>query len=84
MTKKEASDLAGNNCIKDKNGKAVFAEDSRKKVWKKHMEAIMNEENPWAGMMNVEVVEDFMEPFAINKVERALGVMKNDKASGPT
>ena len=44
MMKKEASDLAGNNCIKDKNGKVVFAQDSRKRLWKKHMEAIMNEE----------------------------------------
>ena len=46
MMKKEANDLAGNNCIKDENGKIVFAEDSRKRVWKDHMEAIMNEENP--------------------------------------
>ena len=46
MMKKEASDLASTNCIRDKNGKAVFAEDNRKKVWKEHVEAIMNEENP--------------------------------------
>ena len=50
MTKKEANDLAGNNCIKDENGKIVFAEDGRKRVWKEHMEAIMNEENPWDRM----------------------------------
>ena len=35
-------------------------------------------------MVNVEVVEGPMEPFAMNKVERALGFMKNGKASGPT
>ena len=72
MRKKKASDLAGNNCIRDKIGKAVFAEDGRKKVWKKHVEAIMNEENPWDGMVNVEVVEGPMELFAMNEVERAL------------
>ena len=83
MMKKEASDLACNNCIRDKNGKAVFAEDGRKKVWKEHMEATMNEEDPWDGMVNVEVVEGPMEPFAMNEVERAL-IMKNGKASGPT
>ena len=44
----------------------------------------MNEENPWDGMVNVEVVEGPMEPFAMNEVERALGIMKNGKASGPT
>ena len=42
MMKKEASDLAGNG-IEDENGKVVFAENSRKRVWKEHMEAIMNE-----------------------------------------
>ena len=84
MKKKEANDLAGNNCIKDETGKIVFAEDGRKRVWKKHIEAIMNEENPWDGMVNVEVVEGPMEPFAMNEVERALGIMKNSKTSGPT
>ena len=48
------------------------------------MEAIMNEENSWDGMVNVEVVEGSMEPFAMNKVERALGIIKNRKAIGPT
>ena len=84
MMKKEANDLAGNDCIKDENKNIVFAEDGRKRVWKEHMEAIINEKNPWDGMVNVEVVEGPMEPFAMNEVERALGIMKNGKASGPT
>ena len=50
MMKKEANDLAGNDCIKDENGKILFAEGGRKRAWKEHMEAIMNEENPWDGM----------------------------------
>ena len=67
MMKKKTIDSASNNCIKDKNGKVVFAEDGRIRVWKEHMETIMNEENPWDGMVNVEVVEGFMEPFANEK-----------------
>ena len=47
------------------------------------METIMNEENPWDGMVNVKVVEGLMEPFAMNEVERALEIMKNGKASDP-
>ena len=35
-------------------------------------------------MVKVEVVEGPMEPFAMNEVERALGIMKNGKTSGPT
>ena len=37
----------------------------------------MNEENPWNGMVNVEVVEGLMEPFAMNEVEKSLGIIKN-------
>ena len=44
----------------------------------------MNEENPWDGMVNVEVIEGTVEPFAINKVKIALGIMKNGKACEPT
>ena len=80
---KEASDLAG-NCIKDENGKVVFAEDGRKRMCKEHIKTIMREENLWDGMVNVEVVEGLIKPFAMNEVERALGIMKNGKASGPT
>ena len=43
--KKQTSDSADNNCIKDKNGKIVFTGDGRKRVWKERMEAIMNDEN---------------------------------------
>ena len=53
-------------------------------MWKEHIEAITNEENPWDGMVKVKVVKGPMEPFAINEVERALGIMKNGKARGPT
>ena len=84
MMKKEANDLAGNNCIKDENGKIVFAENGRKRVWKEQMEAITNEENPWEWTVNVEVVEGSIESFAMDEVEKALGIMENGKASGPT
>ena len=36
VMKKEANDLAGNNCIKDKNGKIIFAENGRKSVERAH------------------------------------------------
>ena len=75
--KKEANDLAGSNCIRDNNGKIVLAEVGRKRVWKEPMEAIMNEENLWDGMVDVEVVEDPMEPFAMDEVEKGLGIVKN-------
>ena len=67
IVKKKTSDLAGNNCIKNNNENIVFAGKGWKRVWKEQVEVIMNEENPWDGMMNVEVVEGPMEPFAMKR-----------------
>ena len=36
MMEKEASDLAGNNCIRDIKGKILLAEDGRKSVERAH------------------------------------------------
>ena len=33
--------------MRDSNGKLNFSENDRKKIWKEHMERIMNEENEW-------------------------------------
>ena len=35
-------------------------------------------------MVNVEVVEVLLRPFAMNEVKKALGIMENGKASEPT
>ena len=43
-----------------------------------------NEEIPWDGMVNVEVVEGSMEPFSMNEVKKGLEIIKNGKVSGPT
>ena len=80
MVKKEA----GNNCVRDNNEKILFAEDGRTKVWKEHMEAIMNEENSWNVMVKIEVIEGPVEPFAIDELEKRLGTMKSGKDSGLT
>ena len=45
------------------------------------MEAIMNEENLWDGMVEVTVVEGLVKSFAIDKVQKGLEIMKNNKAS---
>ena len=61
-----------------------IAEYGRKEVWKEHMEAIMNEDNPLNRKMNVEVVEGPVKPFAMDEVEKGLGIIKNGKTSEPT
>ena len=82
MMRNDSSNLAGSNCIKDKNGK--FSEDGRMRVWNEHMKAIMNEGNPWNRMVDVEEIEDPVKSFAEDEMEKGLGIIKNGKASGPT
>ena len=43
--KKEARDVEGGRCMRGADGKLSFSEKDRGKVWKDHMEKIMNEEN---------------------------------------
>ena len=81
MMEKDSNDLAGNNYIKEKNRKIVFAKDGCKKVWKEHMKAIMNEQNPWDGMVNVKMVKSLTELFYLNEVKKAQGIMKNGKTN---
>ena len=45
------------------------------------METIINEKNPWDGMVNVVVVGGPTKTFVINEVDDALGIKKNGKAS---
>ena len=42
---KEGKDIEGGDCMKDKNGRLVVSEKDRGKLWKEHMEKIMNVEN---------------------------------------
>ena len=41
----EKRDVAGVSCLKDESGEAKVNMDDQKKIWKKHMEKLMNVEN---------------------------------------
>ena len=45
--KKDGKDVEGVRCMRGSNGRLSFSEKDRGKVWKEHMERIMNEENDW-------------------------------------
>ena len=45
--KKDGIDVEGGRCMRGSNGRLNFSEKDRGKVWKEHMEKIMNEENEW-------------------------------------
>ena len=43
--------------MKDNDGKLVISEKDRGKLWKEHMERIMNVENQWDQMAEADMVE---------------------------
>ena len=43
--RKVGKDINGGGCMKDKDGRLVVSEKDRGKLWKDHMEKIMNVEN---------------------------------------
>ena len=57
FTRKEGRGIDGGGCMKDKNGRLVVSEKDRGKLWKGHMEKIMNVENEWDQMVEADMVE---------------------------
>ena len=45
--KKGEKDIEGGRCMTGKDGRFGFSEKDRKRIWKNHMEEIMNKENDW-------------------------------------
>ena len=55
--KKEGKDVEGGRCLRGGDGRLGFSEENRAKIWKEHMEKIMNEENEWDRMVETDLVE---------------------------
>ena len=55
--RKVGRDIEGGGCMKDKDGRLVVGEKDRGKLWKKHMEKIMNVENKRDQMVEANMVE---------------------------
>ena len=77
--RKEGKDIEGGGCMKDKDGRLVVTEKDRGKLWKKHMEKIMNVENEWNQM-----VDEWNQMVTDEEVMEAMNNMKLGKAAGPS
>ena len=44
----EKRDVVGVSCLKDESGAVKVGVDDQKKIWKEHMEKLMNGENEWS------------------------------------
>ena len=73
-------------CLRERDGRLGFIEEDRAKIWKEHMEKIMNEENKWdhGEMVKTDVVEGPVEKVARNKIVEAMQRMKSGKTTRPS
>ena len=67
----------------DKDRKLVVSEKDRAKLWKKHMEKIMNVENEWDQMINADMVEGPVEGVTHEEVMEAMNKMKLERQLDP-
>ena len=82
--RRDGKDINGGGCMKDKDGRLVVSEKDRGKLWKDHMEKIMNVENKWDQMAEADMVERPLEEVTYEEVIKAMNKMKLGKAAGPS
>ena len=71
-------------CLRGRDGHESFIEEDRAKIWKEHMEKIMNEENEWDHVVETDVVEGPVEKVECIKIVESMQMMKSGKATGPS
>ena len=76
--------MHGGGGKKDKDGKIVMNEKDRGKLWKEHMEKILNVENELGQMAEADMVEGPVEGVTYEEVMKAMNKMKLGKAAGPS
>ena len=80
----EKSDVVGVTCLKDKSWAVKVSMDDRKKIWKEHMEKLMNVENEWSDSIDASKVEGAVRRIEVEEVRCAMNRMKIGKPSGPS
>ena len=82
--RRDGKDINGGGCMKDKDGRLVVSEKDLGKLWKDHMEKIMNVENEWDQMAEADMVEGPVQEVTYEEVIKAMNKMKFGKAAGPS
>ena len=68
--------MEGGRCLRGSGGRLGFIEEDRAKIWKEHIEEIMNEENEWNHMVETDVVEGTVEKVVRSETVKAMQKMK--------
>ena len=85
--RKEGRNIKSGGCmkeLKDKDGKLVVSEKDRGKLWKEHMEKIMDVGNEWDQVVEADVVEGPVKVITDKEMMEAVNKMKVGKAAGPS
>ena len=80
----EKSDVVGVSCLKDESGAVKVSIDDRKKIWKEHMEKLINIENEWSDSIDASKVEGAVRRIEVEKVLCVMNRFKIGKASRPS
>ena len=80
----EMGDVVGVSCIKDESGVVKVNLDDGKKIWKEHMEKMMNVKNEWSDSIDASKVKGTMTTIEIEEVGCTMNQMKIGKVSGPS
>ena len=80
--KNEGKNVEGGKCLRGGDGRFGFIEEDRAKIWKEHMEKIMNEENEWDRVVETNLVEGPVEKVVRDEIVEAIQSMKSGKATG--
>ena len=78
--KKDGKDVEGGGS----DSRLNFSKKDRGRVWKEHMERIMNEENEWDQNVQADLVEGPVERVSRGEVVNKLGKMKAENTAGPS
>ena len=70
--------------MRGSDGSLNFSEKDKGKVWKEHMERIMNEKNEWDQNVKAELVEGPVERVSREEVVKPIREVKAGKAAGPS
>ena len=81
LMKRDGKDVEGGKWIKGRDERIGFSQKNRCKIWKEHMERIMNEENAWDHKVDAAMVEGPVEKVSRKEVREAIRKMKQGKAA---
>ena len=80
--KRDGKDVERGKWIKGRDERIGFSREDRCKIWKEHMEKIMNEENAWDHRVDAAMVEGPVKKVSRKEVREAIRKMKQGKAAG--